>query len=305
MENKLKEVKGITLIALVITIIVLLILAGVSIATLTGENGILTRATNAKNKTKEAEADEIFKLIANEWKIEKAKGTSLEAFLEEKEEEYGIETPTADGDGYIIEYNGEKIKIDVNGTLTEVAENEEAATLVPGLYAEDGTMTYSWEELLNTEITYMEWEDEITSTILYVDGNGLNTNVYMVEGSEVNASSPYLVGKLIIDDSVTKMNWGFYLCENLTEVVLPNQMSTIESMIFGFCSKLSSITIPNSVTSIEYWAIYGCTNLREINYLGTQKEWNSITFGSDWNDSSPEIIVHCTDGDIVIPAYTE
>ena len=46
--------KGITLIALVITIIVLLILAGVSIATLTGDNGIITRAQEAKNKTEEA-----------------------------------------------------------------------------------------------------------------------------------------------------------------------------------------------------------------------------------------------------------
>ena len=42
---KLNSNKGITLIALVITIIVLLILAAVSIATLTGENGILTQAT--------------------------------------------------------------------------------------------------------------------------------------------------------------------------------------------------------------------------------------------------------------------
>ena len=40
--------KGITLIALVITIIVLLILAGVSIAMLTGQNGILTQARNSK-----------------------------------------------------------------------------------------------------------------------------------------------------------------------------------------------------------------------------------------------------------------
>ena len=45
--RKTKENKGITLIALVITIIVLLILAGVSIATLTGNNGILT---NPKGK---------------------------------------------------------------------------------------------------------------------------------------------------------------------------------------------------------------------------------------------------------------
>ncbi len=53
-----KANKGITLIALVITIIVLLILAGVTIATLTGENGVLTKAQNAKNKTTEAEARE-------------------------------------------------------------------------------------------------------------------------------------------------------------------------------------------------------------------------------------------------------
>ena len=47
---KKTENKGITLIALVITIIVLLILAGVSIAMLTGQNGILTQAQNAKTQ---------------------------------------------------------------------------------------------------------------------------------------------------------------------------------------------------------------------------------------------------------------
>lgn len=54
----LKNQKGITLIALVITIIVLLILAGVSIAMLTGPNGLLTRAGNAKDDTLKAEAVE-------------------------------------------------------------------------------------------------------------------------------------------------------------------------------------------------------------------------------------------------------
>lgn len=46
-----KNSKGITLIALVITIIVLLILAGVAIATLTGDNGILGKANEAKTKS--------------------------------------------------------------------------------------------------------------------------------------------------------------------------------------------------------------------------------------------------------------
>ena len=58
--------KGITLIALVITIIVLLILAGVSIAMLTGQNGILTQAGNAKTDTAKAEAKEAIKLAVNE-----------------------------------------------------------------------------------------------------------------------------------------------------------------------------------------------------------------------------------------------
>ena len=49
---------GITLIALVITIIVLLILAGISIATLTGENGLLTKADTAKTETSKASAKE-------------------------------------------------------------------------------------------------------------------------------------------------------------------------------------------------------------------------------------------------------
>ena len=47
----MKKQKGITLIALVITIIVLLILAGVTIVSLTGENGLLARAVQAKDTT--------------------------------------------------------------------------------------------------------------------------------------------------------------------------------------------------------------------------------------------------------------
>lgn len=56
--NNKKGRKGITLIALVITVIVLLILAGVTIAALSGDNGILTKAKEAKEKTEQAQKDE-------------------------------------------------------------------------------------------------------------------------------------------------------------------------------------------------------------------------------------------------------
>ncbi len=64
MKKILKNTKGITLIALVITIIVLLILAGVTIATLTGENGILSRAQDAKTDTEIGEEREKVELSA-------------------------------------------------------------------------------------------------------------------------------------------------------------------------------------------------------------------------------------------------
>ncbi len=62
MARNKRNARGITLIALVITIIVLLILAGVTIAALSGDNGILKRATQAKTKTVKENAEEQIKL---------------------------------------------------------------------------------------------------------------------------------------------------------------------------------------------------------------------------------------------------
>ena len=66
LEKTLKRNKGITLIALVVTIIVLLILAGITIAMLTGQNGILNRATEARDATGTAQIDEQVKLAVAE-----------------------------------------------------------------------------------------------------------------------------------------------------------------------------------------------------------------------------------------------
>lgn len=62
----MKNNKGITLIALVVTIIVLLILAGVSIAMLTGQNGILNRASEASYKSKLQDAAETISFAATD-----------------------------------------------------------------------------------------------------------------------------------------------------------------------------------------------------------------------------------------------
>ena len=69
-KNQLKNENAITLIALVITIVVLLILAGVTIASLTGDNGILTRASSSKIETAVGAVKEALKLEQGEKRIE-------------------------------------------------------------------------------------------------------------------------------------------------------------------------------------------------------------------------------------------
>ena len=65
----MKNNKGITLIALVVTIVVLLILAGVSISMLTGENGIVKQAQDAKDNTRGADVKETVDMAVNENKM--------------------------------------------------------------------------------------------------------------------------------------------------------------------------------------------------------------------------------------------
>ena len=76
MQKKWKE-KGVTLIALVITIIVLIILAGVAINALVGENGIITQAQRAKNDTEQGKKEEESGLLSLEEQINQALGESF------------------------------------------------------------------------------------------------------------------------------------------------------------------------------------------------------------------------------------
>ena len=55
--SKIKKEKGITLLALIVTIIVLIILAGISLSMISGDDGILSRTGNAKTQTSETNLD--------------------------------------------------------------------------------------------------------------------------------------------------------------------------------------------------------------------------------------------------------
>ncbi len=82
MKQKLKQSKGITLVSLVVTIIVLIILAGISLALIFGENGIVGRAKEAKAVTSVATAQENLELVKGSVLLEKY-SVNLDDYLEE------------------------------------------------------------------------------------------------------------------------------------------------------------------------------------------------------------------------------
>ena len=125
----MRKEKGITLIALVITIIVLLILASVSIAMLTGDNGILSQAQKAKENTAQAAQDEENKLddmdtfikqyagdnnLSTKTEEEKREDTlnSLKVLNSEKEDQFYSMEYTADYkfDEYLLEGSNDTAK---------------------------------------------------------------------------------------------------------------------------------------------------------------------------------------------------
>ena len=104
--NKLKNKKGITLIALVVTVVVLIILAGVSINAVIGDDGIIKKAQNSANLTKEAEVKEAINRTILEFYLTNDYET-LEDFLNAKVSEGKIDSVTKNADGTLTVKKGE------------------------------------------------------------------------------------------------------------------------------------------------------------------------------------------------------
>ena len=103
--NKLKNKKGITLIALVVTVVVLIILAGVSINAVIGDDGIIKKAQNSANLTKEAEVKESINRTILEFYLTNDYET-LEDFLKAKAEDGSIDSVTKNADGTLTVKKG-------------------------------------------------------------------------------------------------------------------------------------------------------------------------------------------------------
>ena len=107
---KTKEMKGITLVALVVTIVVLLILAGVSINAVLGDNGIIKQSKLATEETSEKVAREEIKRIVTEYELT-SRSQTLEEFLKTKIPDR-IDSVINNGDGTLtVTKNGYAVTV--------------------------------------------------------------------------------------------------------------------------------------------------------------------------------------------------
>ncbi len=175
--------KGITLIALVVTIVVLLILAGVSINALFGNNGIISRAQDAKNVTNLSSLKDEIGIVIQSRNINKMAGLQLKSFKEELEEGISgdkiIEKIGNIEDTYYVTRGGTTVTVYDNGDIIDGKADiwDGTSKSKPTVDESKNWHIYTpeemkyFEEFVNGKLTDEEKEGlEITdSTIVYLE----------------------------------------------------------------------------------------------------------------------------------------
>ena len=154
--------RGITLIALVITIIVLLILAGVSISMLTGQNGILTQAQNAKQATEKSAEQEKVQIA-----VSSSRDNDGQLSFEKLKAEIENQGGTILGDTI-------PTTIKLNNTLYRVSSSGEVSQRMSG-----GTL----ESITGTETSNTTVQDALGNQVVVPAGFKIvNPNDYVTDG---------------------------------------------------------------------------------------------------------------------------
>ena len=209
--------KGITLIALVITIIVLLILAGVSIATLTGQNGVLTQANNAKIAQAHGNVKDSMALAYNEYQLEKQTqnvgeiekvASTSKVEIKGKEKNYLARLDTfldfLLDKGFIESKETGKIIVDkLTGAHQEIG-NGEGETDIYKIEGTEGTYKVKY---YNNEGSQEDiWT--VTGNESKPQGNTKSIKMIVNSGEDGLVLLPILKGDVSIENKKITINWG-------------------------------------------------------------------------------------------------
>lgn len=233
-ENK----KGITLVALVVTIVVLLILAGVSLNLLIGNNGIITRTQISKVSQELAAYKENMNLFIGEKQVETPEfnANTLTAYknklyynTKSVEDNSGIETVLGTVNNKYIE----KIEI-VNGEICLNTTNSIEQKAAEGL----GIKVNSW--------------DVVDGVLLSSD-----KNLELINNGET----------VVIPPSIKKIGDGaFSSVNNIKKIVIPGTVEEIGANAFSNNTTLEEVTIEYGVKKVGDYAFSGCSSLKSIEF---------------------------------------
>ena len=295
-----KKERGITLIALVITIIVLLILAGITIAALSGENGILTRATEARDKTIETQEEEeqILKEMEDyidesiEGGTEQIEPTDVYATLytdntlafSSTQETIADKTPQ---EGKSWNITGQEYSLDSEALTVNTPWYDDAGNIQTVVFVDDivpisvGAWFAGFTNLTSIDLNGLNTTNVTDMSNMFLRctslkeitfGNDFNTsnvrNMTLMFGycgmEELNLSS-FNTSKV---ENMTAMFEGCHLLETLTFGENFNTRNVKNmSYMFNICQGLGELDLSNfntsNVTDMSFM-FYRCSNLRNI-----------------------------------------
>ena len=261
-KNVIKSRNGITLIALVITIIVLLILAGISISMLSGNNGILQKATDAKTGTERGDVYEQISLAIASGEMEYYSNGTDRIAAYKNALLNGVDGINRDN----LTDNGSNL---ITGTVTTKSGKQyDFSVPVP---VTDITLSEHEEKVLEVTPVYAKLYDDgtlILSSTDYTDSSKTLTKDFgLVENKSASnywSASNYntLVTKVSFYDEIVPSTTAYFF-NDLTNLTSFENMKNLETglvtnmeFMFAKCTGLTSIDVSNfdtsNVTNMRY-----------------------------------------------------
>ena len=280
MKKFKKDVKGITLIALVVTIIVLLILAGIAINLTIGENGIFTRAAKAREESEKAEIIEQIQFDITDKQLENLRNIGEDEFYEIlrkygtiSADETTLTTTKGNYEILISDIYGGEIETSFVTTPIESWEytiDEENQTITLEKYIGTDAKIFIPNTFTISSINYSVIIGRTTGQ------NGPFANNSKIEcvkfDSNINIESNNGYGIFLNCDSLskvynipnecTRLDYAFQDCDNLSYVdKFPDSLTNL-TRAFNGCAILESVPdIPSQVTNMDY-TFAGCKSLK-------------------------------------------
>ena len=280
----MRKNQGITLIALIITIIVMLILVGV-VVTVVIQSDLLGTAKTAGDKYKIAYEEESNMSGVT---INGKQYGSIEEYMEE------INPTIVEGDpkdwAYTVESDG---TITITGYLNE--DRTIDTVVIPNYIG--GVPVKKIKGNVNHYSTSGNtiWNEKICDgyDITLASGSALKNNtikkIVISQGIEVIEGGPFAVTKnleeVVLPSTLLQLgDYSFVACNSLVKVIIPNNVKSIGTQVFHKCTSLTEIIIPDSVTTT---GSYVFSNTSSITVHVSWKEGEKPEGWSDnWNSTN-------------------